>query len=303
MHVDPRRVAILLTVHRAGGVLAAADVLRLTPSAISQQIARLEAETGTAMLDRQPSGAVLTAAGRVLADAAERIESELLEAERALVSMQEDITGRVTIGAFQTIIRALLVPLVADLHERLPGVELVVRELDDVHGQRRLRDGTIDLLVIEGDSPAGREAPRGMRDVTILDEPWLVVLPPGAATPATLQDLENASWLAVDPRAAAHQATERIQASLTSVTRSAHEYSDYDVALAMVAGGLGVAILPSLALHGGDGDQVQVTALAGTGTRHVIARHRTTRSEPRQVVRAVLDEIVRAAGELAIVAG
>lgn len=298
MYVDPRRLAVLLAVHRSGGVLAAADLLRLTPSAVSQQIARLEAETGTPMLDRQPTGAVLTPAGRVLAEAAERIESELTEAERTLVSMQEDITGRVTVGAFQSVIRALLVPLVADLHERLPGVDLVVREVDDVHGQRRLRDGTLDLLILEGDSPAGREPPRGMRDVTILDEPWLVALPPGTATPSTLMDLENVVWLEVDPRTAAYQATQRIRSSFAASARTAHEYSDYDVALSMVAGGLGVAILPSLALHGGDAEQVQVAALPGIGTRHVIARHRTTRSEPRQEVRAVLDEIIRAAGDL-----
>ena len=66
MHLDPRRLSVLLNVHRSGGVLAAADVARVTPSAISQQIARLEEETGITVLDRQPGGAVLTSAGRIL---------------------------------------------------------------------------------------------------------------------------------------------------------------------------------------------------------------------------------------------
>ena len=60
MEIDPRRLAVLLGIHRHGGVLAAADELGVTASAISQQVARLEDETGVTLLDRQPRGAVLT---------------------------------------------------------------------------------------------------------------------------------------------------------------------------------------------------------------------------------------------------
>ncbi len=77
MQVLPQRLSVLLAVHRAGGVVAAADILHITPSAVSQQIRLLERECGTRVLDRTPTGAVLTAAGKVLADAAERIEDEL----------------------------------------------------------------------------------------------------------------------------------------------------------------------------------------------------------------------------------
>ena len=129
MQLDPRRLAVLLNIHRSGGVLAAADTVRVTPSAISQQVARLEEETGITVLDRQPGGAVLTPAGRILVEAAERIESELTDARRALVALQGDVTGTVVIGAFQSVIQALLVPLVADLKERLPGLDLIVQEV------------------------------------------------------------------------------------------------------------------------------------------------------------------------------
>src|SRR5690554_2897605 len=59
MAIDPRRLAFLLAVHRSGGVLAAADMLKVTPSAVSQQIARLEAEEGVQVLDRGPRGVTL----------------------------------------------------------------------------------------------------------------------------------------------------------------------------------------------------------------------------------------------------
>ncbi|HWC78804.1 MAG TPA: LysR family transcriptional regulator [Pseudonocardiaceae bacterium] len=295
MQIDPRRLVILLNIHRAGGVLAAAHHLHLTPSAISQQIARLEAEVGVPVLDRQPSGAVLTRAGRILAEAAERIESELTDARRALVGLSEDITGTVVIGAFQTVISGLLVPLAGDLQDRLPGVELVIRELNDVTGQRELRTGAIDLLIVEADSPVGQSAPRGTRDVAILDEPWLVVMSSDAPVPNTLNELEGLTWLGVDPAAAAHRALQRALTGLHLDPRQAHSYHDYNVAIAMVAGGLGVALLPSLALQRDLPEGVQVVSVPGVGTRRLIARHRTTRSEPRQEVRTVLDEVIHAA--------
>src|SRR5690606_14621207 len=126
MATDPRRLAFLLAVHRAGGVLAAADLLHVTPSAVSQQIARLEAEEGFAVLDRGPRGVTLTPAGRVLADVAERIEAELLEARQEIANLGEGVTGTVKVGAFQSAIRAVVAPLLGPLAEEHPGVTIDV---------------------------------------------------------------------------------------------------------------------------------------------------------------------------------
>jgi molybdate transport repressor ModE-like protein len=303
MHLDPRRLAVLLNIHRSGGVLAAADTMRVTPSAISQQVARLEEETGITVLDRQPGGAVLTQAGRILVDAAERIESELTDARRALAALAEDVTGTVVIGAFQSVIQALLVPLVDDLRERLPGLDVVVQEIGAVDGQRALREGAVDLLLLEADSPTGRSSPRGTHDVAVLDEPWVVALPANAPVPATLDELAGATWLGVDPAAAAHSATARLLSGFTHAPTVTHLYSDSDVAISMVGGGLGVALLPSLALLGAlRREDIQAVSMAGLGTRLILARHRSTRAEPRREVVTVLDEVVAAAGELDLTA-
>ena len=81
--------------------------------------------------------------------------------------------------------------------------------------------------------------------------------------------------------------------------RVRHLCNNYDVAISMVEGGLGIALLPSLALAGGVRvDRVQVASLTGLGSRRVVARHRSTRAEPRREVVAVLDEVVAAAQAL-----
>ena len=303
MHLDPRRLSVLLNIHRAGGVLAAADTVRVTASAISQQVAKLEEETGITVLDRQPGGSVLTPAGRILVEAAERIESELTDARRALVALQGDVTGTVVIGAFQSVIQAVLVPVVDDLRERLPGLDLLIHEVGADEGQRQLREGAIDLLLLEADSPTGRSSPRGTHDVPVLDEPWVVALPFNAPTPTTLDELAHVTWVGVDPAAAAHRATERVLATFTRTPPVAHVYSDSDVAISMVAGGLGVALVPSLALLGAlRREGIQAVSLAGLGTRLVVARHRSSRAEPRREVLTVLNEIVQAAADLDLAA-
>ena len=107
---------------RAGGIVAAADSQHLSPSAVSQQIKLLEREAGVRVLDRAPTGAVLTDAGRVLAGTAERIEAELDESAPA---------GHVRIGSFSTAIRALLLPLLTVVERTMPGVVMTIEETEE----------------------------------------------------------------------------------------------------------------------------------------------------------------------------
>jgi DNA-binding transcriptional LysR family regulator len=297
---DPRRLAVLLAVHRAGGVLAAADVLHVTPSAVSQQITRLEAEEGVAVLDRNPRGATLTAAGRILAEAAERIESELVEARKSLAALGGELSGRVTLAGFQTAIRAVVSPALSVLAEHHPGVELVVEEREPAESMRRLREGDADVVLLERDEDADTHVPRGQRDVVLLEEPWRVVLPSSVATPTQLSDLAGVTWLAAEAGTAAARALSRVAAALGPVT-TRHVYYDFDVALALVAAGQGVGMLPALALQGELPDGVTVATVPGLGSRRLVARHRATRREPGPAVVAVVEELLAVASGLDLV--
>ena len=298
MATDPRRLGFLLAVHRSGGVLAAADLLHLTPSAVSQQIARLEAEEKVQVLDRGPRGVTLTPAGRILAEAAERIESEMVEARKAIAAMSEEMTGTVSVGSFQTAIRAVVGPTFASLEARYPGIQLDVQELEPADALRLLRSGDLDVVLLERDEDADSPAPRGMREVPLLDEPWRVVVPAAFPTPARLDDVRDALWLGPEPTTAAARALRRLSRTLGTTLRTRHSYYDFDVALALVAAGQGVAMLPALAVEGEMPDGVTVVPLPGLGSRRLVAQHRATRHEPRPVVNAVIDEMVAAAAAI-----
>lgn len=293
--IDPRRLAYLLAVYRTGGILAAADELHVTPSAVSQQIARLEAEEGLDVLVRGPRGVTLTPAGRVLAETAERIESELVEARKTLATLGEEVSGRVVVGAFQTSIQAIVGPALSRVRDEYPGIETVVTEHEPTDALRLLRAGELDLALVEQDEDSPVNAPRGMGDVILLDEPWRVVIPAAFPTPTQLADLADATWLGAEKQVAAARALVRLAGTLGRQLRTVHEFSSFEAAFALVAAGEGVAMVPALALQQDLPQGVEVVAVPGLGSRRVVARHRQTRREPGPAVSAVIDTLLSTA--------
>lgn len=300
MNLSPHRMAVLLAVQRSGGVVAAADLLHISPSAVSQQVRALERESGTRLLDRTPTGAVLTPAGRVLTTAAERIEDELAAATRELVALDGSTpTGLVRVGSFATAVRALLLPLMACLQDDHPGLEMVVEEVEERSALTRLRRGELDLVLLERDERTPAAAARGTTDVPLLDESWIVVVPPGQSAPTSLAELVRASWIDLEPDTAGAFALLRLSRQLGTPLTLRHVGYDYDVVLAMVAQGLGYALLPELVVRGGHvPDGVGVVRLPGLGTRQLVVRHRSSRSEPSPATRAVLTELLAVASSL-----
>lgn len=184
MEISTNRLAVLLAVHRAGGVVAAADTLHISPSAVSQQVRQLERECGSRLLHRMPTGATLTEAGRILAETAERIEEELLTARRELAGLDDSVpSGVVRVGTFASAVRAVLLPVLSTLEQVQPGLELIIEEVEERGGLARLRRGELDMVLIERDEHTLPSAPRGMADVPLLDESWLVVVSPGRPCP------------------------------------------------------------------------------------------------------------------------
>ena len=294
--MDPRRLRFLLAVARYGGVLAAADELAVTPSAVSQQIARLEKETGHALLRRKPSGSSLTTAGMALAEAAEDVERALAVARSRLEEEDAHVSGTVRIGGFQSFLATVLAPALPNWRNRYPAVRFETMEAEEADLLRALRAGSLDAIVVELDAGEDYTPPRGTTDVPLLDEPWKLVVPHGAFFTADVIDLSRLGlpWLGLDPAAASAKAIRRVRRELGGDDSGVHTYHSYQTALALVAAGEGVTLAPALALESLPTDGLDLLDIPGLGMRRVVLRH-LTRSRTASPTLATAAGLIREA--------
>src|SRR5215475_12254314 len=126
--LDVKRMRILKEVAHRGSISAAAEALSYTQSAVSQQIAALEAETGLALLERHPRGVSLTAAGQTLVGHADGILTRLEAAEEAMEAIAGVRGGRLRMASFPSAGATLMPRAIAEFRAAHPGVELSLAE-------------------------------------------------------------------------------------------------------------------------------------------------------------------------------
>jgi molybdate transport repressor ModE-like protein len=277
MDLDPRRLRFLLAVARYGGVLAAADELGVTASAVSQQLGKLEKETGRQLLRRTPTGSSLTPAGQALAEAAEDVERALAVARSRMEQDDATVSGTVRIGGFQSFLSLVLSPSLPAWRSRYPALVFETVEAEESEMFRAMRAGAIDGVIVELDSGESYTPPRGTTDVPLLDVPWKLVAPSGALLATDVIDIGRLGlpWLGVDPSAASAKAIARVRRLLGGGSSSVHTYYSVQNALALVAAGEGVTLVPSLAIEGSPTEGVDALDIPGLGMRRVALRHLT----------------------------
>ena len=292
MDIDPRRLRVLLAVARTGGVLAAADELGITASAVSQQLSKLEDETGHAMVVRTPKGSVLTPAGLAVAEAGEEIERALSVA-RARIEGGARIAGVVRVGGFTSFVRTVVIPRLPEWRSQYPQLQIRIVEDDFPALMRLLRQRQLDAVVVELDSTTAEQnsLSAGMTEEPLLDEPWKLVVPAGALLSTENIDLARLPlpWLGVEPTTANSAVLGRLRQSTGAQMETVHQYQETLTALALVAAGEGIAIVPTLALSGVAHDGVDVLDVPGLGTRRIVLR----RFDRRQISSTPVDTVAR----------
>ncbi len=245
------RLNVLKEVAYRGSISAAAEALSYTQSAISQQIATLEAETGMALLERHPRGVTLTAAGQTLVGHAEGILAGLEAAESALSEIAGLRGGRLRVASFPTAGATLMPHAIATFRSAYPDVELTLVEGEPEQTVPRLRAGELDLALLfefAGESLLHKDLTR----VQLLQDPMYLALPRqhplAGAKQVRLADLAGDAWVQ----------TSRSSLCAQHVVRSCHaegfepnvtfESDDYQTVQGLVAAGVGVALIPGLAL-------------------------------------------------------
>jgi DNA-binding transcriptional LysR family regulator len=246
------RLQVLCEVVSRGSFSAAAGALSYTQSAISQSIARLEAETGAALVVRDRRGVRATAAGATLIEHAEAIFAQVEAAEAELAAVLGVRAGRLRVASFPSAGATLMPLAVARFRERHPDVALTLAEGEPEEIAPRLRAGEFDLALLF-EFPGARESPGvGLRSVALLEDPMHVALPADhelASKPAlTLADLRDEQWVQTSASSpcARHVIRSCVRAGFEPYV--AFESDDYETIQGLVAAGVGVALIPRLAL-------------------------------------------------------
>jgi DNA-binding transcriptional LysR family regulator len=244
--LDVRRLRLLCDLSRLGTIAAVAQARAYTPSAVSQQLSTLEREAGVPLLARTGRRVTFTAAGRVLVRHAETVLAALEQTDAALAAMATGLTGPLRIGAFPTAVRTLLPAALVALGERHPGLELMVTELDPVAVPAALRDGRLDVgLLNDYDVVPARPDP-ALDTVPLLDETVFLAVPAGGDV-RDLRDCRDADWILASPGTLCHTVTVHVARAAGFTPRARHHADDFATVLALVAADQGVSLVPQLA--------------------------------------------------------
>jgi DNA-binding transcriptional LysR family regulator len=250
--LDVRRMKVLREVGACGSFSAAAEALNFTQSAVSQHIAALEREAGTQLVDRGSRGVRLTEAGRVLVEHADAILARIESAEDDLAAIAGLRGGRLRLVSFQSAGATLVPRAVAAFHERHPRVELSMIEAEPDEAGARLRSGEADLaLVYDHESTPGL-LPPDLELTHLIEDPYELIIPKGHALAGrrrvSLADCAKEPWIASSSTHSCRLITDSVCREAGFEPRVAFETDETQAAQALVAAGVGVTLLPRLAL-------------------------------------------------------
>ena len=289
--LDVTRLRVLVAVARHGSVTAAAHALNYAQPSVSHHLARLEAETGTKLVQRAGRGIRLTDAGRLLAERAAEIIGRLDAAENELAVYSGMRAGRLRLAAFPSALGTIVPAAAAMLRERHPSVDLRLTEAEPPEAVRMLRAGYVDVALVfrhepegdEGDAEPAAAEPSDMREQVLLAEAVHLIMPsapkgePLLAPPVTeiwpadLARLSGQRWIAGCDRCREHLLRQCAAAGFTP--KVAFTTDDFVAVQALVVAGLGVATLPAMALLAARNPGVRTVRLRGSRRSVVAVRY------------------------------
>ncbi|MDX6590944.1 MAG: hypothetical protein QOJ13_140 [Gaiellales bacterium] len=302
--LDLRRLRLLHELHARGTIAAVAEALQFTPSAVSQQLAVLERETGLALLERAGRGVRLTDAAIVLVGHAEALlgRAELAEAE--LAEAMGAVAGRARIACFQSVALRLAVPAIQALSLEAPGLRCELLEAEPEQSLPALALGDVDVVLADEWQHHPHSRPLGVDRQDMHRDPVHLILPkdhPAArrhrhAVP--LAELGGEAWATGHRGTGWEEMTERTCRELGGFDPDIrHRTNDSVTTLAAVAHGQAVTLLPQLVApdaHPG----ITVRAIAEGSVHRTIFTATRTADARRPSVQAVLAAVRTAAASL-----
>jgi len=286
--VDTRRLQLLLALSRLGSMRAVAESFHLTTSTVSQQLAALSKELGTTLLEPEGRRVRLTPAGLRLADHAVTILAAV-DAARLDLDPDAEPAGTLRIGGFASGIRVSLLPILAELSERHPAIDVVISEYEPTEAFALLANDDLDLALTY-DYNLAPAAPGPVLECDALwSIPWgLGVHAEAPDGPAEVAAYADHTWI-VNSRNTADEAAVRTLAALAGFTpRIAHQIDSLELVEDLVVAGYGVGLLPIGRPTGHGVKVVPLTDPEVILTAYAVTRVGRTTWPP---LRAVLDRL------------
>ncbi|MEU0555757.1 LysR family transcriptional regulator [Dactylosporangium sp. NPDC006015] len=244
------RLRVLHTIWTTGSVGGAAAALHVTTSAVSQQMARLEREVGQRLVERQGRGIRVTEAGAVLARSAADVLNLVERVEAGLAEHRGVVAGPLAVAAFATAARGLLPGVLAELTGRFPDLDVSLSEREPDAAVAALRRGHLDVAVVQDWSDDVLGVPDGLSRRHLLDDPFDVALPAGhplaGRSAVAVTDLAADDWIGWSTGQICHDWLAATLRRHGAQARIRHTASEHSTQLALVAAGLGAAVIPRL---------------------------------------------------------
>jgi DNA-binding transcriptional LysR family regulator len=247
--MDPRRLELLLELSRLGSMRAVADVMHVTTSTVSQQMAVLAREAGVALLEPEGRRVRLTPAGHRLADHAVTVLAAL-EAARLDLDPGAAPAGELRVAAFASAVRLDLLPVVRTLVDSHPDVRLRIHEHEPPEALELVAADDVDLALTYDYNLAPATFDRSLVTRPLGESAWSLGVPtkdarPGGTALAVFDRFRDRDWI-VNSRNTADEDAVRTVASLAGFQpRITHRADSLELVQDMIAAGLGVGLLPA----------------------------------------------------------
>jgi DNA-binding transcriptional LysR family regulator len=250
--LDVRRMKVLREVAARGSFSAAAESLSFTQSAISQQVAALERETGAKLVERGPRGIRLTQAGEVLVKHADAVLARLACAEEELQALAGLRGGKLRLSTFQSAGATLVPRAVAAFHRRYPDVELALIQSEPEEATQLLRAGELDLAVVYDFDGIPGGLDEGLDAVHLIDDRYDLLVardhPLAEKRRVRIGELADERWVNSTKGCGCRKAVLQACANAGFEPHVAFETDEILAVQALVANGMGVTLMPQLAL-------------------------------------------------------
>lgn len=289
--IDLATLTSLRAVDEHGSVVGAAQALGFTPSAVSQQIKRLERQAGVVLLERVGRGVLLTGAGRRLVDEGRRLLGDMERIEADLHASIDAVTGELRVTTFSTAMRGLVAPAARRVLDAHPELRVTLAEEEPWETLDLVARGRSDVGLVHSWGDVALNVPDHVVGNVVGHDLAEVVVhrrdPLSERAVVTPADLAETDWIATPTGTICREWLERMYVGTGHRPRIVHQAREFDSHLAMVAAGLGVALVPRL---GRSPLPAGVTAVAledPVPTRTVLAFHRRSQTNS-PAVRAVI---------------